>query len=114
VGEPLCYLFGEDEVVLGIISNALPKFSWCFSVLAVNTIISAYLYSSRDALIITICRSLVFNSCFISLLPLLFGGAVVWFTVGIVETLTLVATFALLKYSERKVLCLDNSYKTTM
>jgi Na+-driven multidrug efflux pump len=103
-GETLCNLFGADDVVLGLISNALPKFSWCFPVLVVNTIISAYLYSTKrspDALILTICRGLVFNSCFISLLPVLFGGAVVWFAVGIAEAFALIVALMLLKHSER-------------
>jgi Na+-driven multidrug efflux pump len=87
-GRALCRVFGADEATLGIISNALPKFSWSFPVIALNTIISAYLYSTkrtREAVIINICRSFLFNSCLISLLPALFGEAVVWFTAGIAE-----------------------------
>jgi hypothetical protein len=37
----------------------------------------------------------------ISLLPILFGVAIVWFTVGIAETLALIVAIILLKYSEK-------------
>lgn len=104
-GGTICGLFGADDATLGIILNAMPKFTWCFLMVALNTIIAAYLYSTKrtkEAVIINICRGLLFNSLIISVFPVLFGAALVWFTSGIAETLSLVVALALLKYSERK------------
>ncbi|MDR0451322.1 MAG: MATE family efflux transporter [Treponema sp.] len=104
IGGAIYRLFGADKAACGIIADAMPKFSWSFFVLSFNTIISAYLYSTKrtkEAVIINVCRGLLFNSLIISTFPLLFGGAVVWFTVGIAESLSLVIALALLIYSER-------------
>jgi putative MATE family efflux protein len=104
-GGALCGLFGADDATFDVILDAMPKFTWSFLLVSLNTIISAYLYSTKrtkEAVIINICRGLLFNSCVISLLPALFGTAVVWFTTGIAEAMTLVVAFTLLKYSERK------------
>lgn len=68
-------------------------------------IISAYLYSTKrtlQAIIAAICRCLVLNTLTILLLPLLFGGGIIWQTVGIAETLSLLVYWVLLKTSERK------------
>jgi Na+-driven multidrug efflux pump len=103
-GRAICRLFGADEATFDVITKAMPKFSCSFLVISLNTIISAYLYSTkrtREAVIINLCRGLLFNSCFISVLPVLFGASIVWFTLGIAETLTLVVALGLLKRSER-------------
>jgi putative MATE family efflux protein len=98
-------LFGADAETSGVIIDALPKFSWSFLVAALNTIISSYLYSTKrtkEAIVIAVCRGLLFNSVIISLAPVLFGTSVVWFTTGVAETLALVVAFTLLKHSERR------------
>jgi putative MATE family efflux protein len=97
-------LFGADAHTSGVIIHALPKFSWSFLVAALNTIISSYLYSTKrtkEAILIAVCRGLLFNSVIISLAPALFGASIVWFTTGVAEALALVVAFTLLKHSER-------------
>jgi Na+-driven multidrug efflux pump len=84
--------------------DAMPKFTWAFLLVSLNTMISAYFYSTKrtkEAVIINVCRGLLFNSVIISTFSALFGVAVVWFTAGIAEALTLVVTFVLLKHSEK-------------
>ncbi|MDR1363466.1 MAG: hypothetical protein LBJ35_05400, partial [Spirochaetaceae bacterium] len=88
----------------GIAIAATPEFSWCFLFLALNTIISSYLYSTKrtkEAVIINVCRGLIFDPVIIMALPVLLGGYIVWFTAGIAEILTLAAALALLKHSEK-------------
>jgi Na+-driven multidrug efflux pump len=97
-------LFGADEATTRVILTAMPRFTWSFLLISLNTIISAYLFSTKrtkEAVIINVCRGLLFNASVISVFPVLFGAAVVWFTAGIAEALTLVAALALLARSER-------------
>jgi putative MATE family efflux protein len=103
-GGAICGLFGADEAALSIAVNAMPKFSWCFLLIAINTIISSYLYSTKrtkEAIIINVCRGLIFNSVIISVFPILFGKSIVWFTAGIAELVTMIVALALLKHSEK-------------
>jgi putative MATE family efflux protein len=103
-GRVICRLFGADEATTRVILNAMPRFTWSFLLISLNTIISAYLFSTKrtkEAVIINVCRGLLFNASVISVFPVLFGAAVVWFTAGIAEALTLVAALALLAHSEK-------------
>ena len=82
----------------------MPKYAWGFSIMALNTIISAYLYStkrSKQAIIMNILRSFVFNLAVIILMPMVFGAEAVWHTFGIYELLVLAAAVMLLKSSEK-------------
>lgn len=63
--------------------------------------LSAYFYSTKrsaQAIVLNAFRSLVMNSLVITLLPMLFGGAIVWHTFGIYEALAV----ALKRVSERQ------------
>jgi putative MATE family efflux protein len=103
-GGIICGLFGADEAAASVILNAMPKFTWSFLLISLNTIISVYLFSTKrtkEAVVINLCRGLLFNALVISVFPVLFGSAVVWFTAGIAEALTFVVALALLKYSEK-------------
>jgi Na+-driven multidrug efflux pump len=100
----VCGLFGADEPTTAVIMKAMPKFMWSFPIVSLNMIVSSYLYSTkrtREAIIINLCRGLLFNSVIISVFPVLFGTEIVWFTSGIAEALTLAAALALLKHAER-------------
>lgn len=104
-GGPICSLFNSDPRLVKTATDALPKFGWAFIVISQNLIISAYLYSTKrtlQAIIAAICRCLILNTLTILLLPLLFGGGLIWQTVGIAETLSLLVYWVLLKTSERK------------
>lgn len=100
----ICVLFNSNAVLLQITTEALPKFSWAFVVIALNLMISTYLYSTKrttEAVIVAVCRCLVFDTLIILLLPLAFGSGIIWYTVGIAEFLSLIIAFALLKHSEK-------------
>ena len=104
IGGPICKLFGADPVTLDFTVQSMPQYAWGFIIMALNTMISAYLYSTkrtRESVVLNVCRSFVFNSLAITLLPLLFGNGIIWFTFGIAEILTFIVAFILLKYSER-------------
>lgn len=97
-------LFNSDIMLISASTEALPLFGWAFIVMALNLIISAYLYSTkrtREAVIVAIFRCLIFTPLSILLLPLAFGSGIVWYTVGIAEILTLIIAVILLKLSEK-------------
>ncbi len=112
-GRYICALFNPDTVLADIAAEALPKFAWCFLFIALNLMISSYLYSTKrtaQAITIAVFRCIALNSASILLLSTLFGGSIVWFTPGIAEAVSLVIAVVLLKYAERNgiVYKLDN------
>lgn len=101
----ICKLFKADPDTYQVTIRALPQFIWVFIVLSQNFMISAYLFSTKrtkEAVIINICRSILFNSILITILPKLFGNGIIWYTFGIAEFLTFLVALFLLKRSERK------------
>lgn len=104
LGGPICRLFGAKGETLRCTLRYLPQYAWAFIVVGVNTMLSAYLYSterSSYAIILNICRALVFDTAVIMGLSALFGAGVIWFTYGIAECAVLVLGVILLKISER-------------
>ena len=100
----ICGLFGTDAQTLEFTVWALPQYAWGFIVMALNTMISSYLYStkrSRQAILINTLRSFVVDTLVILLLPTLFGPRIIWYTFGIYEGLVLIVAWILLKRSER-------------
>lgn len=103
-GGPVCKLFGADAVTLKFTVDSMPLYAWGFSVMALNTIISAYMYSTKrsaQAIVMNLLRSFVFDLLCIIILPQLFGAGIIWHTFGIYEALVLVAAVILLRTSER-------------
>ena len=101
---PICTMFGAEGETLEYTVKYLPQYAWAFIVAGMNTLISAYLYSTKRsnyAIVLNIARSLVLNTAIILGLPALLGESIVWFTFGISECLVLVLAVALLKASER-------------
>lgn len=101
----LCKLFGADEKTLEFTVAHMWEYCWGFIVGSINTMMSAYFYSTKrsgQAIALNIVRSLVMNSLIITMLPKIFGNAVVWHTFGIYEVLVLIIAIALKKGSERK------------
>jgi Na+-driven multidrug efflux pump len=83
----------------------MPKFTWSFLLVSLTTMVSAYLYSTKrtkEAILINVCRGLLFNFLIVSVFPVLFGVGIVWFTIDIAETLALFVALSLLKHSERE------------
>lgn len=100
----LCGLFGADAETIDFTAVHMWEYCWGFVVGSVNTMISAYLYSTKRsgyAIALNIVRSLVINSLVITFVPMIFGKAVVWHTFGIYEILVLVVALLLKKLSER-------------
>lgn len=80
------------------------EYCWGFIVGSINTLLSAYFYSTKrsgQAIALNIIRSLVMNTLIIMLLPKIFGSVIVWHTFGIYEVMVLVIAFILKKSSER-------------
>lgn len=101
----LCKLFGADGETLAFTVTHMWEYCWGFIVGSINTMMSAYFYSTKrsgQAIALNIIRSLVMNSLIITMLPKIFGSAVVWHTFGIYEVLVLIIAVALKKGSERK------------
>ena len=83
---------------------AIPKFGWAFLLASLNTIISAYLYSTKrtkESVGINILRGFVFIPLAVILLSFLSNGAVLWYTVGIAEAVTLAAAVGIMRHSEK-------------
>lgn len=101
----LCRLFGADGETLDFTAIHMWEYCWGFVVGSINTMLSAYLYSTKrsgQAIVLNIVRSLVMNSLIITFLPMIFGNAVVWHTFGIYEVIVLIVAVSLKKVSERK------------
>lgn len=101
----LCKLFGASGETLEFTSIHMWEYCWGFIVGSINTMMSAYFYSTKrsgQAITLNIIRSLVMNSLIITILPKIFGSAIVWHTFGIYEVLVLIIAVALKNGSERK------------
>lgn len=101
----LCKLFGADDATIDFTSIHMWEYCWGFVVGSVNTMISAYFYSTKrsgQAIALNIVRSLVMNSLVITFVPMIFGKLVVWHTFGIFEMLVLIVALIIKKCSERK------------
>lgn len=102
--EPLCTLFGADTETAAFTAVHMWEYCWGFIVGSMNTMISAYLYSTKrsgQAIVLNVVRSLVMNSLVITLVPTIFGKALVWHTFGIFEVLVLVVAVSIKRHSER-------------
>ena len=101
----LCKLFGADAETLEFTEIHMWKYCWGFIVGSVNSMLSAYFYSTKRsglAIVLNIVRSLAMNSLIITLVPKIFGSAIAWHTLGIYEIFVLIVAAALKKVSERK------------
>ena len=83
--------------------SILPVYCVSFIVMALNTMLSAYMYSAEcynHATVISVLRSIVVNAAAILFLPRLFSAEAVWVTFAIYEAIVLVVAVVLLKHSE--------------
>ena len=102
--ENVCALFGSDAATTEYVLQIYPMFSIGLIVMAVNVMITAYLYSTeRSALStsISLLQSVILNSAIIVFLPNIFGDGAIWFSMFTYEAVVLVIAMVLLKYSER-------------
>lgn len=103
-GEHICLLFGADTKTLAYTDTTMPIYAMGFLVMAFNTMISSYLYSTKrtkQADIINVLRSFVINTIVILAFPSLFGNEIIWYAFAIYEAIVLVIAVILLKHSER-------------
>lgn len=101
---PICLLFGVTGETLAYTVSEMPVYAFSFVFMALNTIISAYLYSTKRtqaAVTLNILRSFVFTMAAILLLPRFFGTGIVWYTAAIYEAASLLAAVALVWWTER-------------
>lgn len=104
LGGAICKMFGADQDTTDMAIAAIPKFGWAFLFASLNTIISAYLYSTKrtkESVGINILRGFVFIPLAVILLSFLSNGAVLWYTVGIAEAVTLAAAVGIMRHSEK-------------
>ena len=104
VGGGICKMFGADSETLAFTIKYMPQYSWGFIFMSLNTIASAYLYSTkrtREALILNVLHSFIFNSTAIIILPMIFGNGIIWSTFGIYEIMVMIAAIILIRRSER-------------
>lgn len=104
IGRPICILFGANDAAIEIVKLSLPKYCLNYVFAACSSVIGAYLFSTKRtpyAIVLNICRSLVFNSLCINILPRLFGYDFVWYTVAVAEGICLAIALTLKKISER-------------
>lgn len=103
-GRNICILFGADMVTQEYVLKVLLQFAIGFIAMALNVMISSYLYSTErtvQAISISILRSIVVNVAVILILPYIFGEGIIWFTLLIYEAIVFVVALVLLKQSER-------------
>lgn len=101
----LCRLFGADAETLAFTATHCWEYCWGFIIGSVNTLFSAYFYSTKrstQAIFLNVLRSLIVNTLVITLLPRLFGSGVVWHTFGIYEVVVLLFAIGLKRQSEKK------------
>ena len=72
VGGPICKMFGADAATLACTVQYMPRYAWGFIIMSVNTLISAYLYSTKrtkQAVILNVCRSFLLDRSFLPCRP---------------------------------------------
>ncbi len=100
----VCRLFGLDPETLAFTVQKLPKYALNFVFMSLNTIISAYLYSTKRtgaAVVLNFLRSFVFTIAAILILPALFGAEMIWYTAAVYEGLSLLAAILLVFMTEK-------------
>lgn len=101
---PICRLFGVTGETLEYTVSKMPAYAFSFVFMSLNTIISAYLYSTKRtkaAVTLNLLRSFAFTIAAILLLPVLFGTGIIWYTAAIYEAASLLTAAALVCWTER-------------
>ena len=104
LARPISVLFGAEEKIIDLVIKYLPQYIWAFIIAGVNTLISAYLYSTKRsgyAIVLNVVRSFVVNIAIIIGLSAIFGNSIVWYTFGISESIVLILSLILVNVSEK-------------
>lgn len=100
----ICQVFGADAAAAKLAVSAVPQYCWAFLFASMNTVLSAYLYSTKrtkESVAVNVLRGLIFTPLSVVVLSFLTNGTLLWFTVGIAETITFIAAMTITKHSER-------------
>lgn len=100
----ICNMFGADSNATEIAVKAIPQYCWAFLFVSLNTILSAYLYSTKrtkESVILNILRGIIFTPFCIVTLSFVTKGAIIWYTVGIAEVFTFIMAVIIVNQSER-------------
>lgn len=107
VSYDVCALFGADEVTLNNAVKYISYFSWGFIAESMNSILSAYLYStkrSKEAIFTNILRSFVFSTLVTLALPYIWkADYAVWMTFGIYQSLVMICGIIITVRSDKKL-----------
>ena len=104
LGRSVCQIFGADAAATELAVSAIPRYCWAFLFASMNTVLSAYLYSTKrtkESVAVNVLRGLIFTPLSVVALSFLTNGTLLWFTVGIAEALTFISSIAITKRSER-------------
>ena len=78
---PVIQIFSRDAGLVAAASQALPVFSLSFLPMALNLVVTAYLYSTKrtvQADAIAVCRGIAVKAAAIFAIPPLLGGDAIW------------------------------------
>lgn len=106
LGRPICAVFGADEAATEMALTAIPQYGWLFLFAAMNTVLSAYLYSTKrtkESVAVNVMRGIVLTPLCVIGLSLATNGALLWFTVGIAEVLSFIMALIITGRSEKMV-----------
>ena len=101
---PIALLFGGDEQIVQGVVRCMPQHSWAFVLVGVNTLISGYLYSTKNtkfAIFMNIMRSFIVSILCIVGLTSLLGAAIIWYTFGISEAIILAIGILLMRKANK-------------
>ena len=104
VGGSVCRLFGVSGDTLAFTLHVMPIYSIGFIIMALNTVISMYLYSTKrtkEALTLNVLRGIVFTSIVILLMPVIFGNEAIWYAFAVYEAISLILAIILVRISEK-------------
>lgn len=104
LGRSICQIFGADAAATELAVSAIPQYCWAFLFASLNTVLSAYLYSTKrtkESVVVNVLRGLIFTPLCVVALSFLTGGVLLWFTVGIAEAVTFISAMAITKHSEQ-------------
>lgn len=95
---PVIQIFSRDAGLVEAASQALPVFSLSFLPMALNLVVTAYLYSTKRTLqadVIAVCRGIAVKAAAIFSIPLLLGSGAIWTAPLAAEVLTLLLALLL-------------------
>lgn len=92
-GDSIIGIFNDNTRLISIAHHASKMYGLSFVLAAVNIICATYFLSTkrtRQALVISVSRSVLFNVVLIPLLPHLFGVSAIWYGIVAAELITMV------------------------